>query len=77
MLANLGVDSTQIRDLVVRMVGENTKVRENPSALIRDYLEVLRKLRSIRSVENREIVKRVCSRSLDKLLKEWEKSEGV
>ena len=81
VLANLGVDSTQIRDLVVRMVGENTKVRdevrENPSALIRDYLEVLRKLRSIRSVENREILKRVCSRSLDKLLKEWENSEGV
>ena len=81
VLANLGVDSTQIRDLVVRMVGENSEARdevtENPYDLIRDYLEVLRKLRSIRSVENREIVKRVCSKSLDKLLKEWENSEGV
>jgi ATP-dependent Clp protease ATP-binding subunit ClpC len=81
VLANLGVDSTQIRDLVVRMVGENTKardeLRENPYDLLRDYLDVVRKLRSIRSVENREIVKRVCSRSLDKLLKEWENSEGV
>lgn len=79
VLANLGVDSTEIRELVVRMLGENTKVRdevrENPSALIRDYLEVLRKLRAIRSVENREILKRVCSRSLDKLLKEWENSD--
>jgi ATP-dependent Clp protease ATP-binding subunit ClpC len=81
VLANLGLDSTEIRELVVRMLGENTKVRdevrENPSALIRDYLEVLRKLRSIRGVENREIVKCVCSTSLDKLLNEWENSEGV
>ncbi len=81
VLANLGVDSTQIRDLVVRMLGENSEARdevtENPYDLIRDYLDALRKLRSIRSVENREIVKRVCSRSLDKLLKEWENSEGV
>lgn len=79
VLANLGVDSTQIRDLVVRKLGENSEVRdevtENPYDLIRDYLEVLRKLRSIRSVENREIVKRVCSRSLDRLLKEWENSD--
>ena len=81
VLANLGVDSTQIRDLVVRMVGENSEVRdevtENPYALLRDYLDAVRKLRSIRGVENREIVKRACSGSLDKLLKEWENSEGV
>jgi ATP-dependent Clp protease ATP-binding subunit ClpC len=75
VLANLGVDSTQIRDLVVRMVGENSEVTENPYDLIRDYLDAVRKLRSIRGVENREIVKRVCSGSLDKLLKEWENSD--
>jgi hypothetical protein len=77
MLANLGVESIQIRDLVVRMVGENSEVTENPYDLIRDYLDAVRKLRSIRGVENREIVKNVCSKSLDKLLKEWENSEGV
>jgi ATP-dependent Clp protease ATP-binding subunit ClpA len=77
VLANLGVDSIQIRDLVVRMVGENSEVTENPYNLIRDYLDVVRKLRSIRGVENREIVKNICSKSLDKLLKEWENSEGV
>jgi ATP-dependent Clp protease ATP-binding subunit ClpA len=75
VLANLGVDSTQIRDLVVRMVGENSEVTENPYDLLRDYLDAVRKLRSIRGVENREIVKRVCSGSLDKLLKEWENSD--
>ena len=77
VLANLGVDSTQIRDLVVRMIGENSEVRdevtENPFDLIRDYSDAVRKLRSIRGLENRENVKRVCSKSLDKLLKDWER----
>jgi hypothetical protein len=50
------------------MVGENSEVIEND--LIRDYLDAVRKLRSIRGVENREIVKSVCSESLNKLLKE-------
>jgi len=55
VLANLGVDSTKIRPLVVRMLGENTQV-SNDSLRTRYLLEGLRQKESLLGLENREII---------------------
>ena len=76
VLANLGVDSAEVRDLVIRMLSKSTEVIEEPlDIFLDDYGEVLKKLRSIDSSESREIVKIVYPALFDNLLKEWENSD--
>lgn len=56
VLENLGVDSTKIRPLVVRMLGENTQVSNASVSSPRDLLDRLRRQDSIAAVEDREII---------------------
>ena len=56
VLANLGIDSTKIRDLVVRMLNENTEVTEDSTDSDSHFLEILRRARSTGDVDDCQIL---------------------
>ena len=59
VLANLGVDSTKIRDLVVRMLNENTEVTEDSTDSDSNFLEILRRARTTGRVEDWQILEAI------------------
>ena len=56
VLENLGVDLTKIRPLVVKMLGENTEVINDPIRSTRSLLEGLRQKDSHEGMFDREII---------------------